>query len=172
MVTTRAGKKKARHVEFAAVCPNAAMCKSPPLHGNQRGDYCELCTALLGCARVVSVGKGSCHICLENDKNLVLLPMCNRHSACTGCTRRLLFGTMPILAGPNPTAMQTIEFLETNIDVMLHKQQCPFCRATDKRPPATKLRDMRAGGGKARGYIKHIVERGLTMKSNAMRLRN
>lgn len=163
----RAGRKNG--APQASVCPNVAMCKSAALAGERRGDYCEACAALLACAPVVRSGRGACHICLEQDKDLVVLPMCNRHSACTGCARRILFGTLPILTGPSPTAMQTLEFLETNIDVLLHKQECPFCRAVDQRSASTKLRDMRAGGGKASGYMKNIVERGLTLKSRCLR---
>lgn len=165
----KSGARRQQRHTWASVCPNVAMCKSAPLAGDRRGDYCEVCTALLACAPVVSAGSGQCHICLEQDVALVTLPMCNRHSACTGCARRILFGTMPVLTGPSPTAMQTLEFLETNINVLLHKQECPFCRGTDQRSASTKLRDMRAGGGKATGYIKNIVERGLTLKSKCLR---
>lgn len=65
-----------------------------------------------------------------------------------------------MLKAPTLTALETIEFLESNMEQLLHKHYCPFCRAKDTRTSAQKMRDMRAGGGKAAGYLKQIVERG------------
>lgn len=144
----------------ATICKNAHMCKSPPLAGACRGDFCEPCTALLACAEVPAAGRGPCGICLEDDQDLVFAPMCAAHKLCTSCARRILFGTLPVLKAPTLTALETIEFLESNMEQLLHKHYCPFCRAKDTRTSAQKMRDMRAGGGKAAGYLKQIVERG------------
>lgn len=140
------------------------MCKSPPLIGAKRGDCCEPCTALLACARVAAAGTGECGICLEPGKQLVRMPMCRTHTACTACTRRILFGTLPVLTAPTLTPPELVDFLDENLGLLLHRQECPFCRARDGRDTATKLRDIRAGGGKVHGYLKETVERGLGLQ--------
>jgi len=146
-----------------AECRNTAVCNSPPLVGAKRGDFCEPCTALLACAPVLRAETGECGVCLE-VKQLYVLPMCKIHKTCAGCSRRILYGTLPEPgASAHMTVEQTIAFIEDNMHILLHRQTCPFCPATDGRSPAHKLRDIRAGGGKASGYLKETVERGLEL---------
>lgn len=65
------------------------------------------------------------------------------------------------MTSPTFTIRQTMTFIEENMNVLLHRQACPFCRARDGRSPGTKLRDIRAGGSKTDGYLKETVKRGL-----------
>ena len=147
----------------AVLCKNSHMCKSPPLVGSNRGEFCEPCTALLACAEVPATGKGHCGICMEDDQELVEMPTCKIHNLCTTCARRLLFGTLPVLTTPTLSARETLTVIQSNMDKLLHKHYCPFCRAADTRTSSQKMRDIRAGGGKASGYLKQIVERGHNM---------
>lgn len=91
-------------------------------------------------------------------------PMCNRHSSCKQCMRRILFGDIPTCGSAN-YAQKMWDKISNDDRIITTNQECPICRAKDDRPFLEKFCAMEKNGKRSRANAFAASARDLILQS-------